>query len=137
MKINPKLSENDFVKSTGKRKTAIASVFFKKSNQNNIIINRKDFSSFFSTLLEESKKIIQLLMLLNDPYDIKIFVKGGGKTAQLNAIFSAVANAVSKISPIQKNYLKKNGLLIRDARIKERRKYGLKKARKAPQYSKR
>ena len=74
---------------------------------------------------------------LENQFDIIVLVKGGGLTGQTDAIQLGVARLICKIDPANRTILKPFGLLTRDARIKERKKYGLRKARKAPQYSKR
>ena len=78
-----------------------------------------------------------LLLDLNNKYDVTIFSKGGGINSQLEAIRLAISKALITIDPTYKTILNESNLLNRDSRIKERRKYGLKKARKASQYSKR
>jgi len=74
---------------------------------------------------------------LENQFDIIVLVKGGGLTGQTDAIKLGVARLICKMNPQNRSILKPFGLLTRDARIKERKKYGLRKARKAPQYSKR
>lgn len=123
------------VTAVGKRKTSVAKVFFKKGEKN-IIINNKSFPKFFTEFLDKSKKLKLFLEQIGN-YTIVIFVKGGGVISQPNAIILAIAKAICTIDNNLKNSLKKNQLLTCDSRIKERRKYGLKKARKASQYSKR
>lgn len=127
--------EKKTISTIGKRKTSIAKIFFEKGN-NSIKINNKEFNEFFIGILDQSKKITDLTAKLSN-YKITITVKGGGIIGQLNAIVLALAKFVAYIEPNIKMELKKKKLLTRDARIKERRKYGLKKARKASQYSKR
>jgi small subunit ribosomal protein S9 len=122
----------------GKRKTAIAQVFL-KAGSGIITINEKPFEIFFSGIGYEKESIKNpfILLNLNNKYDVEIKVKGGGITGQLDAIRLALSKALSIINTEYRPILKKNLLLRRDSRIKERRKYGLKKARKASQYSKR
>jgi small subunit ribosomal protein S9 len=129
--------ENTF-SAIGKRKTSIAKVIL-KDGSGIIQINEKNFDSFFAGLVEEAQMIKKPLLLANlsEKYDITIFVRGGGISSQLDAIRLALARAVCKISLEYRKILKEKLLLRRDSRIKERRKYGLKKARKASQYSKR
>jgi small subunit ribosomal protein S9 len=126
---------NNIISTIGKRKTSVAKIFFEKDNTG-IKINEKPFDSFFKGILDQSKTVRDLTDKLTN-YKITIFVKGGGTISQVGAILLALSKFLSQISPILKIELKKKKLLTRDARIKERRKYGLKKARKASQYSKR
>lgn len=122
----------------GKRKTSIAKVFL-QSGSGKITINGKLLENFFSGLTDERDKIKNpfLLVNLNNQYDASILVKGGGVSSQIDAICLGISKAISKIKSEYRIILNKNFLLRRDSRIKERRKYGLKKARKASQYSKR
>ena len=122
----------------GKRKTSVAKVFLEEGS-GIIKINKKDFESFFSGLTEECEIIKNPLILvnLNNKYDISILVKGGGVSSQIDAIRLAISKAICTISNDYRPILNQKMLLRRDSRIKERRKYGLKKARKASQYSKR
>jgi small subunit ribosomal protein S9 len=120
-------------KSTAKRKTAIAKVFLIEGLGNIFLNNKK--------LINKNIKefIIKPIIILNlqKKFDINIFSSGGGYQAQLNAICLALSKTLILINITYKLLLKKNSLLTSDSRIKERRKYGLKKARKASQYSKR
>jgi small subunit ribosomal protein S9 len=122
----------------GKRKTSVAKVFLKEGS-GIITINGKMFEHFFASIGEERELLKNPLMLadLDNNYDIDIKVKGGGVNSQLEAIRLAISKAVCTINPDYRPILKRASLLTRDSRIKERRKYGLKKARKASQYSKR
>jgi len=122
----------------GKRKTSVAKVFLKEG-QGNIQVNNKKFEDFFSGLPEEKEMINNPFILVNltNKYDLEIKVKGGGISSQMDAIRLAIAKAICTINPENRVVLNQNLLLRRDSRIKERRKYGLKKARKASQYSKR
>jgi small subunit ribosomal protein S9 len=122
----------------GKRKCAVAKVFLKEGS-GTITVNNKNFNEFFSGASFESEMIKNPFILLNltNKYDINIRIKGGGITAQLEAIRLGIAKAICQIDNSYREVLNQNLLLRRDSRIKERRKYGLKKARKASQYSKR
>lgn len=122
----------------GKRKTSVAKVFLKEGS-GIITINGKMFEHFFASIGEERELLKNPLMLadLDNNYDIDIKVKGGGVNSQFEAIRLAISKAVCTINPDYRPILKRASLLTRDSRIKERRKYGLKKARKASQYSKR
>ena len=122
----------------GKRKTSVAKVFLKEG-KGSIQVNNKTFEDFFSGLPEEKEMINNPFILVNltNKYDLEIKVKGGGISSQMDAIRLAIAKAICTINPENRVVLNQNLLLRRDSRIKERRKYGLKKARKASQYSKR
>ncbi len=126
---------------TGKRKTAIARVFLRpgEGKVELIVNNRKrDFENYFS--LEMMKTQIRKPFFVTetmDKFNLYITIKGGGVSAQADAIKLGIARALLKFNPELRTKLKQEGLLTRDAREKERRKYGLHKARKAPQYHKR
>nr|YP_010447289.1 ribosomal protein S9 [Halimeda opuntia]UTN43209.1 ribosomal protein S9 [Halimeda opuntia] len=98
-----------------------------------IQINGSIFTDYFQNDISAIQYIKQLVQAFNQFFKIKIKVSGGGKTSQKEAIHLALARAFCQIDPS----FKKPNLLTQDSRIKERKKYGLKKARKAPQYSKR
>lgn len=124
---------------TGGRKTASAVVKLKLGLNNNIFINGKQVELYFhknELLMHHINKVTQLLDS-SVKYNAFITVNGGGLSGQAQAISLALSKAFLKINPNLKNYLKEHRFLTRDARIKERRKYGLKKARKASQFSKR
>ena len=133
------MNTNDLIYSAiGKRKTSVAKIFLKEG-PGIILINNKPFEESFLTLKEERELIKTPLILvnLNAMYDIDIKVKGGGMSSQLDAVKLAIAKAICTINNDYRFVLNQQLLLRRDSRIKERRKYGLKKARKASQYSKR
>lgn len=123
---------------TGRRKKAIARVFLIPNGKGNITINKKDIAEYFP--LETLKLIVRQPLTLTETtnkYDIKVNVVGGGLAGQAGAICHGIARALVKEDENLKAEIKKAGFLTRDARAKERKKYGLKKARKAPQFSKR
>ena len=122
----------------GKRKTSVAKVYLKEGS-GIIKINEKTFEDFFAGVLEEREKIKNPLSLVNlsTKYDLSISVKGGGISSQMEAIRLAIAKSICQINNEYRKILGQELFLRRDSRIKERRKYGLKKARKASQYSKR
>jgi len=124
----------------GKRKTSVAKVFLTEGS-GLILINKekKSFEEFFSGVLNEREAIQKPFLVVNllNEYDLIIYVKGGGISSQIEAIRLAISKAICRIHQEYRPILKQNLYLRRDARIKERRKYGLKKARKASQYSKR
>ena len=129
---------NNFYTGLGKRKTSVAKVFLTEGS-GIITVNNKTFDHFFAGIGEE-KQILKtplVLVNVNNQYDIDIKIKGGGITSQLEAIRLAISKALCTIDSEYRPILNQKMLLRRDSRIKERRKYGLKKARKASQYSKR
>jgi|TARA_B110000977_G_scaffold108536_1_gene141217 small subunit ribosomal protein S9 len=130
-------SEN-FYTAIGKRKCAVAKVFLKEGT-GTIMVNGKSFEDFFSGATDERDMVKSpfLLVNLNNKYDIAVSIHGGGITAQLEAIRLAISKALCQIDNSYRQILNVSLFLRRDSRIKERRKYGLKKARKASQYSKR
>ena len=122
---------------TGRRKKSIARVYL-KPGKGNITINKRDINDYFG--LETLKVIVrQPLELIGavDKFDIKISVHGGGYTGQAGAIRHGIARALVQADAENRPALKKAGFLTRDSRMKERKKYGLKAARRAPQFSKR
>ena len=122
---------------TGRRKNAIARVRLTEGS-GKITINGKDIEDFFG--METLKVIVrQPLTVTNTTakYDVIAKVVGGGFTGQAGAIRHGIARALNEANSEFRPALKQNGFLTRDPRMKERKKYGLKKARKAPQFSKR
>ena len=122
---------------TGRRKSSIARVRLVEGT-GKITINGKDIEEFFD--LETLKVIVrQPLTVTNtlSKYDVICSVNGGGVSGQAGAIRHGIARALNEANSEYRPILKTNGFLTRDSRMKERKKYGLKKARKAPQFSKR
>ena len=122
---------------TGRRKTSTARVYLSQGN-GNISINNRDINNYFG--LQLLKEIVyQPLLITNNrnKFDVKCIVSGGGVTGQAGAISLGIARALLEYNENFRKTLKAEGLLTRDPRMKERKKYGLKAARKAPQYSKR
>jgi small subunit ribosomal protein S9 len=122
----------------GRRKQAIASVFLYPGN-GNIIINKISGEKYLQSNTTYLNNIWAPLkkLKLDKQFDIIVLVKGGGLTGQSDAIQLGVARLICKMEKESRWILKPYGFLTRDSRIKERKKYGLRKARKAPQYSKR
>ena len=122
----------------GKRKQAVARVFLVPGD-GNITINKvsgNQYLQYNDTYLSTVSAPLKVVKL-DSQFDIVAFVKGGGLTGQAEAIQLGVARQLCKINEQHRASLKPHGFLTRDSRIKERKKYGLRKARKAPQYSKR
>lgn len=122
---------------SGRRKTAVARVFLSKG-KGAITINGKDFKSFFKTpvLHYYVEQSLDVAKVRND-YDVNVNVRGGGITGQAQAIRLAIAKAIIDIDPTVKPALRAEGLVTRDPRMVERKKFGQKKARARFQFSKR
>jgi len=122
---------------TGKRKTAVAQVRLFSGN-GAIIVNGVPYEERF-TRLEHRQAIIKPLIVTEnlDKYNVVVKVNGGGISGQGDAIAHGIARALVRVNDSHKPVLREYGLLTRDPRIKERKKVGLKRARKAPQYTKR
>ncbi len=122
---------------TGRRKSSIARVYV-MPGKGNITINKRDINDYFGL---ETLKVVcrQPLTLLEatEKYDVIVTVHGGGTTVHAGAIRHGLARALCKVDADNRPALKKAGFLTRDPRMKERKKYGLKAARRAPQFSKR
>ncbi|TLP82306.1 30S ribosomal protein S9 [Maribacter sp. ACAM166] len=127
----------DVIHKIGRRKTAVARVYISDGN-GDITINNKDFNVYFptATLQYKVKQPFTLTESL-DTYNVKVNVYGGGMTGQAEAIRLALARAMCEIDAENRIILKPEGLLTRDPRMVERKKFGQKKARKKFQFSKR
>lgn len=133
-----KTKNNRYTEAIGRRKTAVARVRIVKSAKAALVVNGRSPENYFPT--EELKTIYQKPVDISGGtanYSISAVIKGGGVHAQAQALAMGIARALIKSEPETKPVIKKAKLLSRDERMKERRKFGLKKARKAPQWSKR
>lgn len=121
---------------TGRRKSSVAKVYLAEGN-GKIIVNDQDVSAYFphATLVLDLKQPLTILGV-EGKYDVKAFVNGGGFSGQAGALRLGIARALLEAGEDRKA-LKVNGMLTRNSKSKERKKYGLKKARRAPQFSKR
>lgn len=122
---------------TGRRKTAVARVRL-VPGKGDITINKRTMDDYFG--LETLKMMVRQPLELTGTgakYDVLVNVKGGGFTGQAGAIRHGISRALLKAEPDMRSSLKAAGFLTRDPRMKERKKYGLKAARRAPQFSKR
>lgn len=122
---------------TGRRKHSVARVRL-VPGEGRILINKRELDNYFG--LETLKLIVKQPLNLTETigkYDIIVIANGGGYTGQAGAIRHGIARALLKVDPEFRSPLKKAGFLTRDPRMKERKKYGLKAARRAPQFSKR
>ena len=127
---------NDF-NAVGRRKSAVARVRL-VPGEGKVLINKRDIDDYFG--LETLKMTVrQPMNLVNvgGSFDVLVNVRGGGLTGQAGAIRHGISRALCKADPELRGTLKKAGLMTRDPRMKERKKYGLKAARRAPQFSKR
>jgi len=122
---------------TGRRKSAVARIRIRPGS-GVVTVNRREFENYFTSVVARTI-VLEPLRMINklETYDIDATIDGGGISGQAGALRLAVARALIELDPESRRQLKKAGLLTRDAREKESKKYGLKKARKAPQYSKR
>jgi len=122
---------------TGKRKESIARVRLVPGT-GKIIVNQRDFSEYFKRDAQKTM-IVQPLKLTgtDSVYDVVADITGGGTSGQAGALRHGISKALLEVNVEFRPVLKKEGFLTRDSRIKERKKYGLKKARKRPQFSKR
>ncbi len=122
---------------TGKRKNSIARVWLIPNGNGEIKVNKKDLNKYFSRPLLKTliKKPFETINNIN--FDVNVFVKGGGLSGQAGAIKLAISKALVNYDSKFRPALKKEGLLTRDSRVVERKKYGRKKARKSFQFSKR
>ncbi len=122
---------------TGRRKKSVARVYLKPGT-GKIIINKREMDEYFG--FETLKIIVRQPLVATDTvdkFDVMVNVKGGGYTGQAGAIRHGIARALLTVDADYRPALKKAGYLTRDPRMKERKKYGLKAARRAPQFSKR
>jgi small subunit ribosomal protein S9 len=121
----------------GRRKEAVARVKL-YVGKGKIIINGKDYKEYFNSEIQQERIFAPFKAIgLKDDFDFDVIVRGGGKNGQIDAIIHAIARALKEKDDSLKVALRRSGLLTRDPRVKERKKYGLKRARKAPQFSKR
>ena len=127
----------DTIHKIGRRKTAVARVYVSEG-KGNITVNKKEYKNYFTTP-HLQYKIMQALNLTDnaEAFDIKVNVFGGGITGQAEAIRLALSRVLVELDPENRAILKPEGLLTRDPRMVERKKFGQKKARKKFQFSKR
>lgn len=125
------------IQTVGRRKRAIARVTVVEG-EGKITVNGREFEDYFPNKLHQQDILLPLTLLEREnQFDLKVTVNGGGPTGQAGALRLAIARALNIYNPGDRTALKKAGLLTRDARAVERKKAGLHKARRAPQYSKR
>jgi small subunit ribosomal protein S9 len=131
------LATDPYVWGTGRRKTAVARVRI-KSGSGQFVVNGKPLEEFFTTL--ETRRAVRQPLSVTETganYDVFVRVGGGGPTGQAGAVLLGHARALRNDNPNFEPVLREHGLLTRDSRMIERKKYGLRKARRATQFSKR
>lgn len=126
-----------YIEGIGRRKTSVARVRLTSSSKTSFKVNDRDLASYFPT--EELRKVVEeaIEKAKAGHFSVSVHVNGGGVHSQAEAVRHGVARALLKTDETTKTKLKSAGFLKRDPRAKERRKFGLKKARKSPQWSKR
>jgi len=131
-------SKNPYMYGTGRRKSSVARVRVYPNGSGNITINGRDVEEYFG--LETLKMVVRQPLNATETLgkvDIIATVEGGGVSGQAGALRHGISRALLLVNPEYRAILKKAGFLTRDPRMKERKKYGLKAARRAPQFSKR
>jgi small subunit ribosomal protein S9 len=131
------MAKNEKYYGTGRRKSSVARVYLVPGS-GKITINNRDIDEYLG--LETLKVVVRQPLVLTGTegkFDVKVNVKGGGYTGQAGAIRHGISRALLEVDGEYRPTLKSAGFLTRDPRMKERKKYGLKKARRAPQFSKR
>ena len=129
-------TEGKYIEAVGRRKTSIARVRVTPASKQSITINDKEGHEYFP--LASLQQIVKdALAAKTEKYKVTVMVKGGGIHSQAEAVRHGIARALASEGHEERGVMKKLGYLKRDPRSKERRKFGLKKARKAPQWSKR
>jgi len=132
------MAETQYYEGIGRRKVATARVRLHTGGSGSIKVNDKPMEIYFPRKVDQVsiQKVLQVTGV-DGRFDITVKVSGGGITGQATAVQLGLARALLKVDPERRKILRKNHLLTRDARAKERKKPGLKRARKAPQYTKR
>lgn len=134
--MNADIKKDKYIETVGRRKTAVARVRITPSAKNSILVNEKELESYFP-VSDMQNIVTEALKEIPGKFKITAHVIGGGLHSQSEAVRHGIARALVVDDEMLRKSLKKAGYLKRDPRAKERRKFGLKKARKAPQWSKR
>ncbi len=133
------VANHEYIEAIGRRKTAAARVRLLKGGAGTFVVGEQTFDAYFKTA--EQRRVAHDVFALHEParahYGVSARISGGGLASQAEAVRHGIARALVESEPELRKKLKKAGFLKRDPRAKERRKFGLKKARKAPQWSKR
>ncbi len=134
----PVLAGGSYIYALGRRKTAIAKVYLIKNGKGNITINGKPMEEYFTTFESRDMVVSPIKTAgLEGAVDVSAQAHGGGLLGQADAVRLGISRALCELNPTYRKTLKKLGFLKRDPRAKERKKFGLKGARRAPQWSKR
>ncbi len=137
-KAKPLLKAVKFIAAVGRRKEAVARVRLSEGGQGLILINGQELKKYFPIFqLWEMTEAPLKLVGMQEKCDLSVKVAGGGKQGQAEAVRHGISRVLVKLNPDWKPTLKKAGFITRDSRVKERKKFGLKKARRAPQWAKR
>lgn len=134
----PNKDQKKYIEAVGRRKSAVARVRLTESSKNEVIVNGKKLEEAFP--VADLRKVILAPLHAEEvaqTYSVSVLVRGGGIASQAESIRLGISRALVSIDPELRGVLKKEGFLKRDPRKKERYKFGLKKARKSPQWSKR
>ncbi|HEX8993732.1 MAG TPA: 30S ribosomal protein S9 [Candidatus Paceibacterota bacterium] len=126
-----------YIETVGRRKTAAARARITKADKISVVVNDKPLEAYFQTEVLQNTVMAPLKHEGVSPFSVSVHVVGGGIAGQATAVRHAISRALVENDETLRTELKKLGFLKRDPRAKERRKFGLKKARKAPQWSKR
>jgi len=127
-----------YFEAVGRRKTAVARVRIFTQGEKSILVNEKPYQDYFSTLdLQQIATVSLRKMKALDKFRVSAKVKGGGIHAQAEAVRHGIARALVEFNPDFRRRLRRAGHLTRDPRMRERKKFGLKRARRAPQWQKR
>jgi small subunit ribosomal protein S9 len=122
----------------GRRKTATARVRLHADGSGQLLVNGQPYQEYFNREVDWTNLVMPLKLTRTEAqFDVTVLVEGGGITGQSEAVRMGISRALLKVDPEFRSLLRKAGILTRDAREKERKKPGLKRARKAPQYTKR
>ncbi len=130
------MTENRYIETVGRRKTSVARVRITPASKSSVSVNDKDFETYFPTITLRNT-VLSVFKDTEDKFLVTAKLNGGGISSQADALRHGIARALIVHEPNLRTKLKVKGFLKRDPRAKERRKFGLKKARKAPQWSKR
>lgn len=131
-------AKSQYFYSAGKRKTAVARVKLFEGGKGDVMVNGHKIREYFATPLQVENALAPLRITDNaKAFDVEVTIRGGGKAAQSDAMRHGISRSLLLVDPELRPTLKREGFLRRDARTKERKKPGLKGARRAPQFSKR
>ena len=131
-------TDSKYIETTGRRKTSVARVRLFSTGDKSIVVNGKDYKDYFADFQMQTNVMAPLeAMKIGDKFKISVSVKGGGLNSQSEAVRHGIARALEILNPEFRKRLKKAGFLTRDSRMRERKKFGLKRARRAPQWAKR